>query len=297
MRREEKSFRFSILIFAVIAVVISLLIGLLISRGVKNSKENEFAGQMSKLSEDLSQADTVSSQIGKSKEEAEKEIEEQEGFEVPTLNVKEGEENKDTKSAETSNVATNKKNETKNTNTKKNEPVETNLQNTENSSTKKEETDNIEKNNSVQTNSTNIDKKEEKIEMEAPIKGEIIREFAKDSLVFSNTLQEWVTHNGVDIKADKTSVVKSAAKGTVAAIKNDPRYGLTIIINHDNGYQTIYSNLLTTEFVVKGENVEIGQSIGTVGNSASFEIEDEYHLHFELIKDNEYLNPTEFMNF
>ena len=115
--------------------------------------------------------------------------------------------------------------------------------------------------------------------------------------MYSNTLQEWVTHNGVDIKADKTSVVKAAAEGTVSAIKNDPRYGLTVIITHDDGYQTVYSNLLTAEFVVKGEKVEGGQTIGTVGNSASFEIEDEYHLHFELLKDNEYLNPVNYINF
>ena len=146
-----------------------------------------------------------------------------------------------------------------------------------------------------------INQEKEKVEVvpefDAPIKGEIIREFANNSLVFSNTLQEWITHNGIDIKADKTSVIKSAAKGTVSAIKNDPRYGLTVIINHDGGYQTIYSNLLTAEFVVKGEKVEIGQSIGTVGNSAAFEIADDEHLHFELLKDNEYLDPTTLINF
>ena len=131
----------------------------------------------------------------------------------------------------------------------------------------------------------------------APIKGEIMREFASESLVYSNTLQEWVTHNGIDIKADKTSVVSSAANGTVYAIKNDPRYGLTVIINHDGGYQTVYSNLLTAEFVVEGEKVQMGQTIGTVGNSATFEISDEYHLHFEILKDNNYINPITCINF
>lgn len=288
MRREEKGFRFVILIFALIAVVISLLIGLLISRGVKNSRQNDFAGEMSKLSEDLSETDTASTQIGKSVEEAEDKVKEdveeekeQQGFEIPTTTDVEDKTNsannkKTEKNSanETKNVATNGKNE----NETKNNTIETNSKNTEKSQ-------------------KDTDQKEEKIEFEAPIKGEILRGFAKDSLVFSNTLQEWVTHNGVDIKADKTSVVKSAANGTISAIKNDPRYGLTIIINHDNGYQTIYSNLLTAEFVVKGEKVEKGQSIGTIGNSASFEIEDEYHLHFELLKDNEYLDPTQFMNF
>lgn len=133
-------------------------------------------------------------------------------------------------------------------------------------------------------------------EFNMPIQGEILREFASETLVYSNTLQEWVTHNGIDIKADKTSVVSASASGTVYAIKNDPRYGLTVIINHDGGYQTVYSNLLTAEFVVEGEKVDAGQTIGTVGNSASFEISDDYHLHFEILKDNQYVDPTTIIN-
>ncbi len=136
--------------------------------------------------------------------------------------------------------------------------------------------------------------KEEKKELafEKPIEGEIMKVFAKDNLVFSNTLQEWTTHLGIDIKADKTSVVKSAEAGTIKTIKNDPRYGLTITIEHDNGYQTVYANLLSSEFVVEGEKVEKGQSIGTVGNTATFEISDEPHLHFEVLKDGVQIDPT-----
>lgn len=133
-------------------------------------------------------------------------------------------------------------------------------------------------------------------EFNMPIQGEILREFASETLVYSNTLQEWVTHNGIDIKADKTSVVSASASGTVYAIKNDPRYGLTVIINHNDGYQTVYSNLLTAEFVVEGEKVDAGQTIGTVGNSASFEVSDDYHLHFEILKDNQYVDPTTIIN-
>ena len=150
--------------------------------------------------------------------------------------------------------------------------------------------------NTTETNTTTQNTDVE-VKFTAPIKGEILREYASDSLVYSETLEEWVTHNGVDIKADKTSVVTAAAKGTVYAIKNDPRYGLTVIVNHEGGYQTVYANLLTAEYVVEGEEVEVGQTIGTVGNSATFEIADDYHLHFELIKNNEYLNPTQYMEF
>ena len=88
-----------------------------------------------------------------------------------------------------------------------------------------------------------------------PVEGEISMEYAKDKLVYSNTLGEWITHLGVDIKAEKTTVVKASASGIIKSIKNDPRYGLTVIIQHDDGYQTVYSNLLTAEFVVEGEEV------------------------------------------
>ena len=125
-----------------------------------------------------------------------------------------------------------------------------------------------------------------------PVEGEIVREFAQDNLVYSETLEEWVTHNGIDIKADKTTVVKAAEAGVVKSIKNDPRYGLTIVIEHDDVYQTVYSNLLTSEFVIEGETVEKGQSIGTVGNSAVFEIADEPHLHFEILKDSIQVDPS-----
>lgn len=128
-----------------------------------------------------------------------------------------------------------------------------------------------------------------------PVDGEVMKDYAKDKLVYSTTLKEWVTHLGIDIKADKTTVVKSASAGTVKAIKNDPRYGLSVVVEHGNGYSTVYSNLLTAEFVVVGEKVEQGQTIGTVGNTASFEILDEPHLHFEIQKDGVQVDPNMYL--
>lgn len=175
----------------------------------------------------------------------------------------------------------------------------TNSSNT-NSNTNVLTTNKITSNNTTsQTNSKVEETEENKTEktiveltFERPVEGDIVRDFAVDSLIYSETLQEWTTHTGIDIKADKTTVVKAAETGTVKTIKNDPRYGLTIIIEHANGFQTVYSNLLTSEFVVEGEKVEKGQSLGTVGNTAAFEIADEPHLHFEIIKDGVQVDPN-----
>ena len=146
--------------------------------------------------------------------------------------------------------------------------------------------------NQVQSNENNqSDKKEENEQFIMPVEGEISSGYSIDNLQYSNTLQEWITHRGIDIKADKTTVVKASKSGTVKYIKEDPRYGLSITIEHSDGFQTVYSSLLSSEFVKEGDKVEQGQSIGTVGNSAVFESADGSHLHFEILKDGEYVNP------
>ena len=173
---------------------------------------------------------------------------------------------------------------------------------TNNKTDKDNKTNNVLTTNKINSNNTtsqtnskveeNTGNKNVELNFEKPVEGEIVRDFAVDNLIYSNTLQEWTTHTGIDIKADKTTVVKSAEAGIVKTIKNDPRYGLTVIIEHENGFQTVYSNLLTSEFVVEGEKVEKGQSLGTVGNTAAFEIADDAHLHFEISKDSIQVDPN-----
>ena len=257
----------------IIAILVTSLIVYLIN--INNStNQGEIASQEEVQTGDSGNGEddfeTVSIDIGKSVNEVKNEMQE----------------NVAANASETNKTSTN--NTGSNTNTNKS---------TTNSISKKTENKEEEK-EAVETTEKNAQKEEKKeVKFTAPVKGEILREFAKDSLVYSNTLEEWVTHNGIDVKADKTTVVKSASQGTVYAIKNDPRYGLTVIVNHADGYQTVYANLLTAEYVVEGENIEEGQTIGTVGNSSAFEISDDYHLHFELLKDGEYLNPSNFMEF
>ena len=188
----------------------------------------------------------------------------------------------------------NEMNNINNTNTLSNSTNTINTTNSVNTNNTQKNTVISNSTNSTITTNTENQKTETKKEWAfvKPVEGEIVKEYAKDNLIYSNTLQEWTTHTGIDIKADKTTVVKSAEEGTVKSIKNDPRYGLTIVIEHDEQYQTIYSNLLTSEFVVEGEKVEKGQAIGTVGNTAVFEIADEPHLHFEIWKDSLPIDPT-----
>lgn len=154
----------------------------------------------------------------------------------------------------------------------------------------------IEASESIETNANSIKEQDEVSDQTPnfikPVDGDIIKDYSADNLVYSNTLEEWTTHLGIDFRAEKTSIVKATAAGTIKSIKNDPRYGLTIVIEHDNGYSSMYANLLSTEFVQVGEKVDQGQTIATVGNTAIFEIADETHLHFEILKDGANIDPN-----
>ncbi|MBP3463926.1 MAG: peptidoglycan DD-metalloendopeptidase family protein [Clostridia bacterium] len=156
-------------------------------------------------------------------------------------------------------------------------------------------TSNISENKIETTNANStIVESEVKKELEfiVPLEGEIYKDYSDSSLVYSETLEEWTVHLGIDIKAEKGTPVIASEEGTVESIKNDPRYGLTIIIAHSDGFKTIYSNLQTAEFVQEGQEVEKGKTIGSVGQSSSFEISDDPHLHFEMTKDGNKINPS-----
>ncbi len=124
-----------------------------------------------------------------------------------------------------------------------------------------------------------------------PVEGEIILAFAKDTLVYSRTLEQWSTHDGVDIKSDRGTPVKAAADGIVEKIYNDDKMGITIIIDHGNGLKTKYCNLSTNDMVEEKKLVKKGDAISGVGNTATFEIGDQSHLHFEVIKNGENIDP------
>ena len=142
-----------------------------------------------------------------------------------------------------------------------------------------------------QEKNTNNNENSNKEQFIKPVEGEIINIFSMDRLVYSNTLQEWVTHRGLDIKSEKGKEVKAAREGTIKTIKNDPRYGISVTIEHKDGFTTVYSCLLNSADLTEGAEVEQGQTIGNVGNSGVFEVSDGMHLHFEMLKDGEYVNP------
>ena len=139
---------------------------------------------------------------------------------------------------------------------------------------------------------------EEKLKLSAPTVGEMVKGHSHDTPVFSDTLEEWRVHTGIDISAEDGAPVVAAADGMVSAIYDDPMLGRTVEITHTKNIKTVYSNLTVEDaaFISVGDYVERGDRIGTVGDTSISELADESHLHFEVKLADQAVNPLDYMS-
>lgn len=128
-----------------------------------------------------------------------------------------------------------------------------------------------------------------------PLQGDVVAAFSVDELMYDPTMEDWRIHCGVDIAAAEGTAVLAAASGTVAAVTEDVMLGTTVVIDHDNGYQTTYANLQSAPTVLAGDSVSAGTVIGAVGSTAAAESAREPHLHFAVTKDGDAVDPNEFL--
>ena len=149
-----------------------------------------------------------------------------------------------------------------------------------------EETDEEVKNDEVYNTQPNI----------MPVNGEIINPFSGGELVKSETLGVWKTHDGVDIKADKGTAVKSMNKGVVTKVWEDTLWGYSVTIDHGNGIVGHYHSLTSAVAVSEGDEVNSGDVIGYVGESAAVESTLGAHLHFALKQNGEWIDPIGYIN-
>ncbi|HYE11245.1 MAG TPA: M23 family metallopeptidase [Patescibacteria group bacterium] len=128
-----------------------------------------------------------------------------------------------------------------------------------------------------------------------PVFGNISIDYSDTELAYSKTIDSWITHSGLDLKAEEGSPVRAALDGVVLETTNDAQWGLTIVLDHGDGVYTRYSNLSTLDLVSKGQQLKKGDVISGVGKTALCEIAEEPHLHFELIRDKQNIDPKNYL--
>lgn len=128
-----------------------------------------------------------------------------------------------------------------------------------------------------------------------PTIGNVAKTFSIDALVWSNTMEDYRTHNGIDVCASVGEGVMAAADGIVTEVYVDPMMGNTVVIAHDGGAETVYQNLGDDITVSTGDTVKSGEVIGSVGESALIEIAEEPHLHFEMLVNSTRVDPLAYI--
>ena len=126
-----------------------------------------------------------------------------------------------------------------------------------------------------------------------PVSGRVLNSYSGDELVYSKTLGDWRTHNGVDYAAEKGAEVAAPAAGKVVETGTDDKWGPVVAIEDESG--RVWRVCGTADAKVKkGDTVSAGQTIGKVG-SVSCECAEESHIHLEVMQDGRYLDPVKAM--
>ncbi len=129
----------------------------------------------------------------------------------------------------------------------------------------------------------------------SPLEGETVAVFAMDFLDYNPTTRDWRVHNGMDIAAEAGTAVCAAADGTVYSVFEDDTMGTTVVVRHKEGYVTTYASLAKEVAVKPGDAVKLGQTLGTVGDTALLECAIGEHVHFSVTCNDEPVDPAEFL--
>ena len=119
----------------------------------------------------------------------------------------------------------------------------------------------------------------------------VLNEFSSGELVKNETTGTWQTHNGTDIAAEVGENVYAVSDGEITAVDSDPLWGVTVVLDHNNGFITRYCGLGTDLAVKQGDKLSKGDVIGSVGETADIESSSAPHLHIEITHNGEYIDP------
>jgi murein DD-endopeptidase MepM/ murein hydrolase activator NlpD len=121
-----------------------------------------------------------------------------------------------------------------------------------------------------------------------PIMGRLMDGFGHRMDPFSG---EGAMHTGVDISAPMGTPIKATADGIVMYANWNAGYGRCVIVDHGNGYQTLYGHMSHID-VVDGQEIRQGEVVGLVGSSGR---STGTHVHYEVRVHSTPVNPYRFL--
>lgn len=139
----------------------------------------------------------------------------------------------------------------------------------------------------IPSQKSKVEKAEEKLVSDPaklPVAGKITSNFGmRRHPLFG----DWRFHNGIDIAAKEGTPVFPLMPGKVLLSREVSGYGNMVVIDHLNGYKTVYAHN-KVNLVKEGDEVDISTVIAEVGSSG---VSTGPHLHFEVMYNDEKIDP------
>ena len=129
-----------------------------------------------------------------------------------------------------------------------------------------------------------------------PVQGEVLTHYSVETLAYDVTMADWRTHAGLDIAAAAGTEVRAPASGVVVEVTEDVMLGTTVVIDHGGDLTTTCANLASVPTVEVGDEVTVGDIIGSVGDTAIAESALPSHLHFSVEREGQSVDPMELLN-
>ena len=117
---------------------------------------------------------------------------------------------------------------------------------------------------------------------------------SEPSALYSKTLGDWRTHNGVDYACEPDALVTSPAAGTVMQTGQDGSWGSVVSIEDSAGRIWRVCGVTGLD-VAEGDTVSVGQQLGKAG-TVSCECAEDSHIHLEVKQGDQYLDPAKVMD-
>lgn len=136
------------------------------------------------------------------------------------------------------------------------------------------------------------------VTFQKPVDGSVARGYSEDPVYWDST-GSYRPNLGYDIKADLGKPVLAVMDGKVEEVSSSTQDGVQIIVNHQNGLKTVYSNLDSKVNITKGQTITKGTIIGTVGKTTLRAAYEKYgdHLHFAVLKGKDFIDPSKYLKY
>ena len=122
----------------------------------------------------------------------------------------------------------------------------------------------------------------------------VLKWYSDTELFYNDTLNQWESHKGIDMTSDNLNVY-SVLDGVVTDVQTSYEDGTVVTITHEDGYVSKYFSLAEDTSVTISDNVSAGDVIGTMSDSSANELLSGAHLHFELYKDGQKVDPSNYL--